>query len=80
MTEKKRVIYLISIMAVVTSLVLAITISILYRTVLEREKERLLVTAKSQARLMEAIARHEKMNAKDYPEGWKVGALNQIII
>ncbi|MFA4915908.1 MAG: PAS domain S-box protein [Syntrophales bacterium] len=78
MTERRRVLFLISIMAAVTFLVTAITISILYHTALERQKELLLVTVQSQARLMEEIARHEEMKDKEHPENWKVATLNQI--
>jgi hypothetical protein len=58
MEFRKRVILLISIMAVVCLGTEAITIGMLYKTAIEEERQRLEETAKSQARLIEAVARY----------------------
>lgn len=58
--QRKRILLFSAlIMASVAILVATITIVVLYRTALQEEKDRLVVTAQSQARLIEAIARHE---------------------
>jgi hypothetical protein len=56
---RKRVVLLISIMAVVCLGIEAITIGMLYKTALQEERQRLEETAKSQARLIEAVARND---------------------
>lgn len=54
----KRSIYLILIMACMTMIVLGTTTYILYHVAFAEERQRLVETAQSQARLMEAIAHH----------------------
>jgi hypothetical protein len=76
---RKRVILLICIMAFVTLLVESATIVLLYRTALNEEMARLQETARSQARLIEAIARFDAVYSKDFPAGAEEATLNQII-
>lgn len=59
MSERKRLFLLISIMAVASLIVAGVTIAMLYRAAFFEERARLVETAQSQARLIEAIARFD---------------------
>ncbi len=59
MSERRRVYSLLLIMAIVTTVVAVISISMLYNTAIDEEGARLTGSAQIQARLIEAIARHE---------------------
>ena len=79
MSDHKRIILLIVIMAFVSMIIGIITISILYQTAFNEEKARLIETARSQARLIEAIARFDAQYSKDYPHGSREATLSQIM-
>jgi PAS domain S-box-containing protein len=83
MGERKRLFLLILIMTTVSMVVVGITIYVLYGTSFEQQRERLVETAQSQARLIEAIARfdaaHERIDPGSYPGGATVATLSQII-
>ena len=83
MGERKRLFLLILIMTTVSLVVAGITSGILYNTAFEEERERLVETAQSQARLIEAVARfdatHEKANPGFHPKGPTAATLSQII-
>ena len=79
MSERKSVFLLITIMMAACLVVAGVTMSILYRTALREERARLKVTAQSQARLIEAVARFDSVYSKNYPGGAKLATLNQII-
>jgi signal transduction histidine kinase len=82
MNERNRLFLLISIMAAASLIVVGITIKVLYDTAFSEEKARLVETAQSQARLIEAIARFEKIHLQEsHPDlGEHAGAaLSQII-
>jgi len=79
MKEFRRVIYLVLIMMIVSLVVLGIAISLLYRTALNENRARLVETAQSQARLIEAVARFDALYSRDYPGGSKAATLQQII-
>ncbi len=79
MGEKKRIFSLIFIMAVSSLIVAGVAITMLYRTAFKEEQARLVETAQSQARLIEAVARFDEKYSKDYPEGPEVATLSQII-
>lgn len=68
MSERKRILMLISIMAVSALTVAAVTMHVLYRAAYKEEQTRLVETAQSQARLIEAIARFHHTQGKDHPE------------
>lgn len=78
MSEHKRLLVLILIMTGVALLVGGITITVLYRVAINEEQERLVETAQSQARLIEAIARFDRIWSKDYPQGSASATLSQI--
>ena len=60
MSGKRRFFLLISIMVVLVAVVSAFTLYMLYGVAFEEERARLVETARSQARLIEAVARHQK--------------------
>jgi hypothetical protein len=66
-------------MVVITLVVEIITISMLYNTAFNEQRARLVETAKSQARLIEAVARFDRMYNANYPEGAHKATLSQII-
>jgi PAS domain S-box-containing protein len=79
MGEKKRVFSLIFIMAASVLIVAGVAISTLYRTAFKEQQARLVETAQSQARLIEAVARFDEIYSKDYPGGSEAATLHQII-
>ncbi len=66
MSERKRLVLLISIMAAASLIVAGVTIAMLYRAAFSEEKARLVETAQSQARLIEAVARFDKVHQKKW--------------
>jgi len=64
-----------SLLVVITSIV---SIGLLYKTAIKEEMTRLSETAKTQARLIEAVARFDKKYSVDYPSGAEQATLNQI--
>jgi hypothetical protein len=78
MNPQKRIFLLILIMTLIVILVEASSISLLYNTAFEEERARITEIAKSQARLIEAVARFDRIYSKDYPLGSSEATLNQI--
>ena len=79
MSERKRMFFLILIMVTVSLVVVGITIYVLYGTAFEEQRERLVETAQSQARLIEAVGRFDAIYSKeDYPGGAMAATLSQI--
>jgi hypothetical protein len=79
MDEKKRIFSLIFIMAVSSLIVSAVAITMLYRTAFKENQARLVETAQSQARLIEAVARFNQKYSKGFPEGPEAATLSQIM-
>ncbi len=80
MSERKRILILILIMAISCLIVAGITITLLYHAAISEERERLVETAQSQARLIEAVAKFNANYSKSYtPGGSRAATLNQII-
>jgi len=79
MSERKRMFLLIAIMVTACIVVAGVTILILYKTALKEQRVRLMETAQSQARLIEAIARFDAIYSKNYPGGSRPATLSQII-
>ncbi|MEE9297374.1 MAG: PAS domain S-box protein [Phycisphaerae bacterium] len=67
-SQYNRIGTLILVMAVVSFAVGASTIYLLYGTAFAQQEMRLVETAQSQARLLEAIARQEEAEASQYPD------------
>ena len=78
MSESKRVLLLILIMATVALVVGGISISLLYQAAFKEAESRLIETAQSQARLLEAIARFDAAYSRDYLGGAVEATLIQI--
>ena len=80
MSNRKRVLILILIMALSALFVAGITIFSLYQAAISEEKKRLVETAQSQARLIEAVARFDAALAKSGGlENAKAATLSKII-
>ncbi len=56
----------------------AVSIGVLYKTALKQERARLVETAQSQARLIEAVARFDRVYSNDYQQGAVAATLSQI--
>ncbi len=78
MEPRKRILLLILIMSFIVIVTESITIGILYNTAFKEEKARLIETAKSQARLIESVARFDEIYSTDYPNGPREATLHQI--
>ena len=69
MDDYRRIFLLILIMTAVAAGIGIAAITVLYDTAFEEERARLVETAQSQARLMEAVARFDLVYSSDYPDG-----------
>lgn len=78
MSPRKRILLLVTIMTSIVIVVEAVTIAILYHTALTEEKSRLVEAAKSQARLIEGIARFDSIFNNDYPSGAREATISKI--
>ena len=78
MNEQKRALILLLIMVVVAMIISATAIGLLYRTAFREERARLVETAQSQARLMEAIAHFDAAYNSHYSGGTRAATLSQI--
>jgi len=79
MSERRRLFLLILIMTSVSLVVGGIAIGVLYRAAIRETRHRLVEIAKSQARLIEAIARFDEQFSTDYPQGPEAATLRQIV-
>jgi hypothetical protein len=79
MTPRNRVLLLIAVMAFVVLMVTVASFGMLLRASLAEERARLVETARSQARLIEAIARFDTKYSADYPGGPRAATLTQIV-
>jgi PAS domain S-box-containing protein len=79
MAWRRRLLILILIMTIVSMVITATTIFILYSVAFEQSRERLVAIARSQARLIEAVARFDAARGQpDYPGGPTEATLSQI--
>lgn len=79
MTEHRRLYLLILLMTSVSLVVAGIAMSMLYRAAIDETRERLMETAQSQARLIEAVARFDAVQRTDFPDGATAATISQII-
>ncbi|NJL59764.1 MAG: PAS domain S-box protein [Desulfobacteraceae bacterium] len=79
MNERKRIILLIGIMAISCLIVVGIAIVMLYLTSFEQQKARLIETARSQVRLIEAVARFDAAQSPTYPGGSHNATISQVL-
>ncbi|MBF0235388.1 MAG: diguanylate cyclase [Desulfamplus sp.] len=66
MEEKKRIIALVLIMAVISIITVSTAIRMLYNTAFQVQKDRLIEIVQSHARLVEAVANFNIWNSQDY--------------
>jgi diguanylate cyclase (GGDEF)-like protein/PAS domain S-box-containing protein len=79
MQEKRQILLLTLIMALVSMTVGGVAFKLLYQTAFERQQQHLRETVQAQARLMEAIARFDLIySADDHPGGAFDATLDQI--
>lgn len=78
MDERRRILLLIQIMTVSCILISGITIAVLYHTAFESVKDRLVVSAKARARMIEATARFNAFHNTEYPGGAYAATLHQV--
>ena len=78
MNPRKRVMLLIFIMSIIVLVVVGVTVSVLFYTSIQEEKSRLVEMAKSQARLIEAVARFNKSLFNDNIDKARQSTLSQI--
>jgi hypothetical protein len=78
MNPRNRILLLILIMSIIVVVVESITIGLLYQAAFEQERLRLVETARSQARLIEAVARFDKANSAGFPVNARQAVLHQI--
>ncbi len=80
MAWRRRLLILILIMTIVSLVITGITIFILYNVAFQQSEDRLVETVKTQARLIEAIARFDATySEQDFPGGSVKATLSQII-
>ena len=79
MSARKRIFLLIIIMVSISFLIEAVTVALLYSAAIDEEKSRLEESAKSQARLIEAIARFNIKYGKNDSRGVEEATLSQIV-
>ncbi len=79
MNERKRLIILILIMIVVSMIVSGSTIYLLYDTAFREQSARLVESVRSQARLIEAVAKFDQLHAKHYEEKPTEATISQIV-
>ncbi len=81
LTQQQRILlsYIVTLVGVSLTIVIVSTV-ILYRAAIDQQRERLYDMVRSQARLMEAVARHEaEYSTAEKPEGARTNTLKQII-
>lgn len=80
MGHRKRLLVLLLILFSVSLTAGGIAIAVLYRASMEQQRARLIETAQSQARLLEAVARYDaQYTTEEYPQGAAAATLSQII-
>jgi hypothetical protein len=78
MSPRNRIFLLIMIMSTIVVTVESITIGLLYHAAFNQERLRLVETARSQARLIEAVARFDKAYSSGFPLSAYEAVLHQI--
>jgi PAS domain S-box-containing protein len=75
---RQPLLLLIVILAIVALFTTGVTNYFLYNAAFEQNRERLLESAQSHARIMEAVARFDQQYSTDYPKGATAATLSQI--
>ncbi len=71
--------WLVTIMTTVAMTVGCVALALLYQTAYEEEKARLVESAQSQARLMEAVAKFDSVYSHNFPKGTEAATISQFI-
>ena len=79
MEERKKIFLLLIIVATTALIAVATTIALLYRAALKEERARLIETAQSQARLIEAVARFDTKYSTAFPGDPFEATLSQVL-
>ena len=79
MTERRRIFLLIAIMTLSSLIIAGITMSLLYNTAIDEQKNRMTVMAQSMTRMIESVARFDMIYSGDYPNGSYEATLSQIV-
>lgn len=75
---RKRIIFLLLLMMAVSLITGGASMYLLYGTAFEEQKKRLIGTAQSRSRLMEAVARFNLRYSSGYPKGPKAATVSQL--
>ena len=78
MNNARRILLQVLVMTVVSATAAAVAVCMLYRTAMDEQEGRLIDTARSQARLIEAVARFDATQSTDYPGGSTEATLSQV--
>ncbi len=78
MNDRQRLLFLILILAVVALFTTVVTNYFLYDAAFEQNRERLLVSAQSLARIIEAVARFDEQYSTAFPKGETAATISQI--
>jgi PAS domain S-box-containing protein len=77
--QRKQFFYLMLLMIAVSVIVTGLAIALLYNTSIDQQQQRLKEVVKSQARLIEAVARFDSQFSQDYPDGSEAATISQLI-
>ncbi len=78
MNDHQRLFFLILILTVVGAFIAGVANYFLYDAAFEQNRERLTVTAQSQARIMEAVSRFDEKFSSDFPGGAVAATISQV--
>ncbi len=76
--QKRRLVFLIGCMTVVTLVTVGVNFALLYRTALAGQRTRLVEIVNSRARIIEAVARFDARESSGYPGGFLAATLEQL--
>ncbi len=78
MMWRRRIFSLALIMIAISTLIGIVAMKILYETAFEQQRNRLVEIVRSQARLMESVARFDAEYSTDFPDGARAATIHQI--
>ena len=78
MKKKRRIAYLVFLIFLVVIVICGSILVLLYNTTFKSTRQRLVEIVHNQARFIEAVAKFDSIESRDYPGGWKSATLSQI--
>ena len=79
MTAERRLFSLVAVLAVISMIIVGVALTLLYDSAFEQQRKSLIETARSQARLIEAVAEFDEEYSADFEDGGSHAAtLSQI--